>query len=241
MWPVLWMAYFYGTFGAAAACASTAVAHGAALLSMPPGVGSLDRWIDVVATVIVVAAVARTLAARNDRLVRALTAEARVDPLTGLLNRRGLAERLAPEIARAARSEETLAAVAIDIDHFKCVNDEHGHDAGDRVLAWLGALIAEEARGADIAARVGGEEFVVVQPGSGPAAAHAFAERLRVRVAAAGLGDGITPTISCGVAAGGLDAGATDVQPLLDAADDALYAAKRAGRNRTVVAEPATA
>ncbi len=102
MWPVLWMAYFFGTPGAAVICACTALAHGVALLAMPPGVGSLDRWIDVVVTVIVVAGVARSLAARNDRLVSELTAEARIDPLTGLLNRRGFAERLDPELARAA-------------------------------------------------------------------------------------------------------------------------------------------
>ncbi len=112
------------------------------------------------------------------------------------------------------------------------------------MLAWLGALIATEVRGADVASRVGGEEFVVVQPGAGPAAARAFAERLRLRVASAArhrghapLPDGLSLTISCGVAAVDLAPGAGgNAQPLLDAADEALYAAKREGRNRTVMA-----
>jgi diguanylate cyclase (GGDEF)-like protein len=231
LWPVLWMAYFFGTPGAAVISAWTGLCHGLALLWMPPGVGSLDRWIDVVVTVVVVAAVARSLAARNDRLVAELFAESRADALTGLLNRRGFDERLEVEFARVRRDGGVLAAVAIDIDHFKAVNDAYGHDAGDHALAGLGARIAAEVRAADIAARVGGEEFVVVLPGAGEDAAFAFAERLRKRVEAAT--DEPALTISCGVA---VTTAEGDEQTLYDAADQALYTAKRTGRNRTVLA-----
>ncbi len=90
------------------------------------------------------------------------------------------------EIARAARESVPLGAVAFDLDRFKQVNDEHGHEIGDRVLVWLGALLREEARGVDVAARVGGEEFLVLLPGADEEAASVFAERVRMAVEASG-------------------------------------------------------
>jgi len=152
------------------------------------------------------------------------------DALTGLLNRRGLEERLAAEVARATRERTSLVLVSLDLDHFKRVNDEQGHEAGDRALAMVGAVIADHVRGADLAARWGGEEFVVVLPGADAPAARVFAERVRAAVAASGTG----LTASAGVAV-------SDVPPdppaLLAAADAAMYAAKRTGRDRTVVAD----
>ena len=127
------------------------------------------------------------------------------------------------------REQHGLAAIAIDIDHFKLVNDDHGHEVGDRVLAWLGATIREHVRGVDVAARLGGEEFSVVMPGAGLDSAFAAAERIRAAVAAGGGPTAIT--VSAGVAA---QAPAVDEQGLLAAADAALYAAKRAGRDRTL-------
>ena len=153
----------------------------------------------------------RTLAARNERLVARLEDEARVDPLTGLLNRRGLEERLGAEVSRAARDRSPLGAVTFDLDHFKRVNDEHGHEIGDRVLAWFGALLTEQARGVDIAARVGGEEFVVLLPGADADAARTFAERVRLAVcerggdsdrARMGISDSLRLTVSAGVVGG---------------------------------------
>jgi diguanylate cyclase (GGDEF)-like protein len=120
--------------------------------------------------------------------------------------------------------------VTLDLDHFKRVNDERGHEAGDRALAMVGRVIADHVRGADLAARWGGEEFVVVLPGADAAAARAFAER--VRGAVADSRDGLT--LSAGVA---VTTGPPDPRALLGAADAALYAAKRAGRDRTVVAD----
>jgi diguanylate cyclase (GGDEF)-like protein len=234
MWPVLWMAHFYGRRGTVLIVACVGVVHGVALATMPAGVGNVDRWVDVVVSVAVVGAVVRLLSERAERLVASLAAEARVDALTGLLNRRGFEERLAPEVARAGREGTPLAFVALDLDHFKRVNDRHGHEAGDRALVLVAEAIGGQIRASDLAARWGGEEFVVVLPGAGAEAAHGFAERVRAAVAAAGGG----LKISAGVAAGD---GPLDPRALLAAADDALYAAKRAGRDRTVVAGAHTA
>jgi diguanylate cyclase (GGDEF)-like protein len=231
MWPVLWMSHFYGTRGTVFIVAWVGVVHGIALAAMPPGVGNVDRWVDVVVSVAVVAAVVRALSARYDSLLAHLAAEARADALTGLLNRRGFEERFAAEVARASRERLSLALVCFDLDHFKRVNDEQGHEAGDRALTTVAALIADQVRGADLAARWGGEEFVVVLPGAGEEAASAFAERVRAAVATASGG---SLTLSAGVAAA---TGPSDSRALLAAADTALYEAKRAGRDRTVVAE----
>jgi diguanylate cyclase (GGDEF)-like protein len=141
--------------------------------------GALDRCYDVVASMAAVATVVRSLAARNARLVARLTVEARIDPLTGLLNRRGLDERFAGELARSVRDRRALAVVAIDIDHFKRVNDEHGHQAGDRALVWLASMLCEQTRGGDIVARVGGEEFVIVLPGADGPSSLEVAQRRR--------------------------------------------------------------
>ena len=240
MWPAVWMAFFYGTWGTAGIVAWIGAVHGGALLALPPEMSNIDRWIDVVTAVLVVAAVVRSLAARNERLVATLEDEARVDPLTGLLNRRGLEERLDAEVSRAARDGGPLGAVAFDLDDFKHVNDEHGHEIGDRVLAWFGALLSEQARGVDVAARVGGEEFVVLLPRTGADAALVFAERVRRAVCERdidstrvrmGVASALPLTVSAGVAAAEAP---VDAQTLLAEADQALYAAKRAGRNRSV-------
>ncbi len=224
-WPILWVAYFYGTRPTAITVASIGVAHAIALLSMP-GAGNIDRWCDVMASVTIAAVVVRALGVRNERLVGQLTAEARIDPLTELLNRRGLAERFDHEIARASRAGTSLAVVAIDIDHFKRINDTHGHEAGDRALAWIAHRLSEQTRGADITARIGGEEFLIVLPGAALESAFEFAERLREGIAEHAP---FSLTISAGVAAGVAPSGAA----LTEAADQALYAAKRAGRNVT--------
>jgi diguanylate cyclase (GGDEF)-like protein len=241
MWPAVWTAFFYGTWGTAFIVGWIGAVHGAVLLSLPPEQSNIDRWIDVVMAVLVVAVVVRVLAARNERLVDRLVDEARVDPLTGLVNRRGLEERMAAEASRAAREGTPLGAVAFDLDHFKQVNDEHGHEIGDRVLAWLGALLKEQVRGVDVAARVGGEELVVLLPGADLDAASAFAERVRQAVATPGresgrrrigLSESLRLTISAGVSSA---VAPIDGAALLAEADQALYAAKRSGRNRTVV------
>jgi diguanylate cyclase (GGDEF)-like protein len=226
MWPAVWTAYFYGTRGTVLICVWIGVLHA---LVLPRVDTSVDRWIDVMIAVIVVAGVVRFLGERNERLVGQLVEEARVDALTGLLNRRGFQERLAVERSRLGRDEGPAAVVALDIDHFKRVNDDHGHDTGDRVLAWIGQRLAEESRGVDVVARVGGEEFAIVAPRAGPEAGHALAERIR-HVVQDGRPEGLTITVSLGVA---VATTAEELDTAIAAADRELYAAKRAGRNRT--------
>ena len=242
MWPVLWMSYFYGRAGAVFIVAFVALAQGVALLTMPAELVSADRWIDVVASVTVVAAVVRYLASRNARLVRDLEEQARVDPLTGLLNRRGLEERMSIEVNRGLRQQTPMAMAMVDIDHFKDVNDAHGHEMGDRVLAWLGSVLARQSRGVDVAARTGGDEFAVLLPDTTAEAGRRYADRVVRAIAGPdadaeraqyGLPDGLELTVSVGVSG----TGAADAGMLVDTADKALYAAKGEGRNRVVAAD----
>ena len=166
------------------------------------------------------------------RELEALAALARRDPLTGLANRRALEEALAREVGRAARDGAPLAVVALDVDHFKRVNDAHGHAAGDAVLAAVAARAAEALRAGDLLARIGGEEFAALLPGATLEAAAEVAERVRARIGAAPVPAGearLAVTVSAGVAA---LAPAEDGAALLARADARLYAAKRAGRDR---------
>jgi diguanylate cyclase (GGDEF)-like protein len=160
------------------------------------------------------------------------------DPLTGCLNRRGLGQALSREIARSTRAGSEMSLLAVDLDHFKSVNDNYGHVAGDVVLRELGALLVHTARAGDMVARVGGEEFSILLPDTDPAGAY----RAGVRVCDAVrthlfvvAGKRIHCTISVGVvstsAIGNDGSGAT----MIARADEALYAAKNAGRDRVSV------
>lgn len=232
MWPVLWQAYFFGRRGTVLIIASVAVAHGLALLVMAHG--DLDRWIDVMSAVSVVGAVVELLARRNRRLLEQISAEARVDELTALLNRRGFYEGAERELARARRERTAIGVAAIDLDHFKRVNDEFGHAAGDRVLVALADCLRANLRGSDLAARLGGEEFVALLPGADVEQTCEFTARVRAALRRAAADGGLAPvTISAGVVAAGEP---VSIQLLLKRADTALYAAKSRGRDRTVVA-----
>lgn len=157
------------------------------------------------------------------------------DGLTGLYNRRYLDERLAQERAFAARHEQPLSVILIDLDHFKQVNDEHGHAAGDSVLRAVSRVITEALRSEDIVARYGGEELCVLARGTDARGALALAERLRRNIESLPIRGGeqtLRVTASFGVATS-RDKG----QGLLDDADEALYAAKAAGRNRCIHAD----
>jgi diguanylate cyclase (GGDEF)-like protein len=234
-WPVLWEAYFFGRRGTILIVACVGVAHGVALLSMPTGTGNLDRWIDVMASVTIIGTVVEILAARNRGLLRRISEEARVDELTGLLNRRGFDEHAGTELARARRREASLAVVSFDLDFFKRVNDEFGHDAGDRVLQRFADCLRAERRGTDVVARMGGEEFLALLPDADLDEALAFAERVRAALRSDPGPEAIRITVSAGLAA----ATAPDsIEPLLKAADMALYAAKSQGRDMAVAGRP---
>jgi len=189
-------------------------------------------------SVSVVSVVVLTLVHHNDLLLTRLADEARTDALTGLLNRRGFDERASLELARARRESRSVAVAAIDVDHFKRINDAWGHEIGDRVLARTGELLAAHTRDIDVLARFGGEEFIVLLPGCTGGEAEAFTERVRLALAEDD-GSGL-PTVR--VSAGVLAAVApSNIEALLQGADSALYNAKRAGRDRTVVLERPTA
>jgi diguanylate cyclase (GGDEF)-like protein len=184
------------------------------------------------------------LRAQTERLA-ALNAElerlAVRDPLTGVYNRRHLEQRLAEETDRARRYGQPLTVILCDVDHFKKVNDTHGHAAGDEVLRNVAKLIGRTIRRVDLLARFGGEEFVVVAPATDAAGARVLAERLRAAVAAmpvlttngSGMHVALRVTASFGVAtARGADQTPAAAHELVAAADLALYRAKANGRNR---------
>jgi len=230
--PVFWTTFFFGRRGAAAILVWVAVGHAVTLLAMPAVDSYPGRWIDVMVSVCGVALVVLVLESRNEMLVARLAEEARTDPLTGLLNRRGFDEHAVRELAHAGRDGLPIALASLDIDHFKRVNDDWGHIAGDRVLANLARILATESRGIDVAARLGGEEFAVLMPGGDAAGAQAFVERVRLRLEAEASPDLPAVRVSAGVVAASEP---LDLQVMLERVDRALYAAKRGGRDRTVV------
>lgn len=167
----------------------------------------------------------------------------RTDPLTGLYNRRYLEARLAEEVSRARRHHMPLACLFLDVDHFKGVNDRHGHAAGDAVLRCLAERITELLRASDVAVRYGGEEFALLLPQTAATEAAVLAERLRAHLAArpvevAGVDCLVEVTVSIGVAELAADESGDG---LLDGADRALYRAKAGGRNRVEGRNPGDA
>jgi diguanylate cyclase (GGDEF)-like protein len=156
------------------------------------------------------------------------------DALTGVGNRRKLDQALATEISRVRRHGGTLSAIMADVDHFKRVNDEYGHGAGDKVLARFGALLRIQTRATDVVARFGGEEFVVLMPHTSLAQAVLRAEQLRSSLAAELIAPLTKPvTASFGVA---MLAHGEEQESLLSRIDAALYRAKDGGRNKVVAA-----
>jgi diguanylate cyclase (GGDEF)-like protein len=231
IWPVLWMTFFFARRGALVSVACVGVAHAIVLISLPSADSYPGRWVDVMVCACVVAGVVLTLVNRNDELLSRLLGQARTDPLTGLLNRRGFDERAALELAHARRESRSIALAAFDIDYFKCINDEWGHEVGDRVLARTGDLLAAQSREIDVVARTGGEEFAVLLPGSDSADAEAFTQRVRLALEEEQPSGLPSVRLSAGVLAGNP---APDIETMLRGADTALYRAKRTGRNRTV-------
>jgi diguanylate cyclase (GGDEF)-like protein len=169
------------------------------------------------------------------------------DPLTGLYNRRHFEERLGSELASAQRHGRPLSLLLVDVDHFKQVNDDHGHLAGDEALKMLAFVLRGAIRKEDVLARFGGEEFVVLARETALAGARALGERVRKAVErsrCAWQGSDLSLTVSIGVTVSiGLAefvAGRSE-RELIEAADRALYLAKQAGRNRVIAMTPAAA
>jgi diguanylate cyclase (GGDEF)-like protein len=175
-------------------------------------------------------AVNETLRERNEELER-LSAS---DSLTGLSNRRVLTQRLSEELLRSQRQNHSFTVVMLDVDHFKKYNDAHGHPAGDEVLKRVANILRTSTRAGDCTARYGGEEFAVLLSGKGAEEATQLAERIRERVAEEEFTAGRI-TISAGIAEFP-DHGHT-AEAVISSADEALYQAKRDGRNRVACAQ----
>ncbi|CAN5267973.1 diguanylate cyclase [soil metagenome] len=159
------------------------------------------------------------------------------DGLTELFNHRHIHELLGEEFERSARTGESIAVVMMDLDHFKAVNDTHGHPTGDVILHETAGMIRDTAREIDMPGRYGGEEFIAILPETDEQAAVNFAERVRSAIEEHEYRDGETlvrMTVSCGVAASASGGNVDTPQGLLKRADDALYAAKEGGRNRVI-------
>jgi diguanylate cyclase (GGDEF)-like protein len=206
------------------------VAAGAVTGTLTPGVGAI--WsVNVGAVALIGAGVARNtrrLTGKLEAANRDLLALSRTDSLTGCLNHGAFFEELDLVLARSSRSGAPVSVLLLDLDHFKDVNDTHGHPTGDQVLVAVADALRTGTRAGDVVARTGGEEFAVLMPDTTLQEARQSAERIRTAIAAAG---GPVPvTASAGLAAAP-DHGGTSTD-LVRAADNALYAAKDAGRDR---------
>lgn len=172
------------------------------------------------------------LAAKNEILEKlALT-----DPLTGLANRRAFLQALEAEISRVERHGRPASLLFLDLDHFKKVNDTHGHAVGDEVLAAFSQVLRRGSRRGDLAGRIGGEEFAVLLPATGLAPGTLVAERIRRSTEARPLGRTAPSPVTVSVGVASTEGGATpgEAGDLLRRADEALYRAKSEGRNRVV-------
>lgn len=180
-------------------------------------------------------AMSREQARRN---AEALGRAAVTDPLSGLFNRRYFHERLEEELDRARRHDTTVALLMIDIDNFKRINDQFGHLAGDLVIRGVGEILKRSVRRFDLCTRFGGEEFAIVMPGSGAESSASVGERIRQRIEAFRAGEAdladlrVTASIGMAVSHG------ASVRDLIARADQALYEAKHAGKNRLVEWKP---
>jgi diguanylate cyclase len=236
MYPVLISHYLLLDRRMAAVVSVAAV--GFLLLHGGPFESGLQRAMFLVSAG-VTALFAYVFAQRTDRQREQLEALANQDPLTRAANRRALDREMEIAVASKRRGQSGHGLLLLDLDHFKLVNDEYGHEAGDAALVEFVRIVQRASRANDRLFRAGGEEFVVLVTGSSPADLAACAEKLRARVAERMRVDGRPVTVSIG---GAVLASGESPQDWLARADAAMYRAKRAGRNRVEIApRPASA
>lgn len=236
LWPVLTAAYFLRRRDLGVVVGLFLVLFAAALWSGDTDGSEPTVYVCTVLVVLIVTALVRVMRESMAKLIDDLEQGASTDYLTGVANRAALHRGFERMIEAARRGDSQLCVVMADLDHFKAINDAHGHEAGDATLQFFGRLLRAESRNVDLAARLGGEEFVVVLDGVDLRGAAVFAERLRERVARESAVSAVACTVSLGVAQlAPHHAGPDDV---LRDADTALYAAKAAGRNRVAVSPP---
>ncbi len=204
-------------------------------------VGVLVAVTCVISYLLLLVALPPVILLQRSLMHQQLAAAARTDPKTGLLNATAWQREADAEVARALRTGAALALLLVDVDHFKRVNDSHGHLIGDEVLRALAAELRQQVRESDVVGRFGGEEFTVLLPRTDAAGAYGIAERLRTsagRLSVAAADARISVTVSIGVAV--LGRHGDDLFELLAAADMALYKAKDAGRDQVRVSAHAS-
>jgi diguanylate cyclase (GGDEF)-like protein len=233
VWLGLYVAYFFPAREAAGQLGLMTGAYLIVLLASAPPDAVAASWVTLAGTLLPAAGLLRVVRDGVTQLVRSLSDAALTDALTGLNNRLALDQQLTAEVERALRAEEPLSVVIGDLDHFKSVNDRLGHRAGDEALVRVGAILERHRRAGDSIARTGGEEFTILLPGASEHEAYLVSERLRAAVQREFLAHSAALTFSFGVATYPEHGRSADA--VLEAADQALYAAKALGRNRCVI------
>jgi diguanylate cyclase (GGDEF)-like protein len=239
LWVALYAAYFFSRRAMARQLVAIGALYGGVLVAIHPGPVALTRWLITVGMVAVAAAIVHALRLRNEDLLARLSDAARIDSLTGLLNRQAFDEQLQAELARGCRTGRPTALIVADIDHFKEINDLCGHAAGDAALRVVGETARRTARRTDYLARIGGDEFAAILPETGGEEAFQFAERLREAISASRPPGEPALTMSLGIAESTQDGLTPEI--LTRSADTALYEAKKLGRNQTAAAPGAYA
>ena len=234
LWVACYSFYFFPRGVAMAEVAFAAVTYAAALLFLPHAPAhALELWLVTLGTLLVAGVLITALRHRIEEVLKGLASAARTDVLTHLLNRRGFEESFELELERARRGGHTLSVLVGDLDNFKQINDRFGHSAGDLALVRASGMLERRKRRIDTVARLGGEEFALIVPDADDHAAYMLAERLRTALRESFAQEPVPITISFGVAS--FPGHGETFETLLGAADDALYAAKELGRDRTVI------
>jgi diguanylate cyclase (GGDEF)-like protein len=251
VWAALYALYFFSAAEAARQVIAMGLCYAVVLVAHHmTGSTSIDglvvavedsaaQWTIAFGTLVVATALFGLLKERLDGLILRLMDAVSTDPLTGLLNRRGLEEAFEVEVERARRTEAPLTLLVGDLDRFKQLNDQLGHPAGDRALEVLGEVLSAGVRRMDSVGRIGGEEFALILPETDEHQGYVLAERLRAKVRTRFATDVFPLTISFGLATYPKH-GATTAS-LLKTADQALYTAKEFGRDCSVIYSPETA
>ena len=236
VWLGLYAAYFFKPRHAAAQLSLMAATYLAVLLASVRLDAVPGEWLTLVGILLPAAVLLRVVRDGVMQLVERLSEAALTDTLTGLNNRLALDRELHAELERALRSDEPLSLVIGDLDYFKSVNDRFGHRAGDEALVRAAHVLLRHRRAGDSIARTGGEEFTILLPGTTEHEAYLIAERMRLAVEREFDGEPAALTVSFGIATYPHHGRSAD--SVLEAADQALYAAKALGRNRCVIFNP---
>ena len=240
LWVCLFAFYFFSMRHALAQLAAVGVAYAAVLTATAAPETILPSWLTTIGTLLVAGLVITRLRGSLEQSVGELARSARMDSLTGVLNRRALTERATLEFARARRQHTPTSVIQIDVDRFKALNDSFGHPTGDQVLQVIARALDSQTRPTDAVARVGGDEFAVLLPATSALEATEIANRLRAATEYDLDLGGVPAAISVGVATADGPPTARFEQ-LWAAADAAMYDAKRSGGDRVRCAPVLTA